>query len=56
MINNYMEINIIKYDFYNLDMPERYIIENIRNGKVENADELKDMIYEEGKKRIIDCE
>mgnify|MGYP003404789830 FL=1 len=32
-------------------MPERYIIENIRNGKVENASELKDMIYEEGKKK-----
>ena len=45
------KLNIIKYDFYNLDMPERYIIENIRNGKVENASELKDMIYEEGKKR-----
>lgn len=44
------KLKVIKYDFYNLDMSEKYIIENIRNGKVENASELKEIIYEEGKK------
>lgn len=45
------KLNIIKYDFFNLNMTERYIIENIRNGKVENADQLKNIIFEEGKKK-----
>lgn len=52
------KINILKYDFYNLSLPERYIIENIKNGKVEileNDIQLKKLIFEEGKrKKLID--
>ena len=45
------KLNIIKYDFFNLSMPERYIIENIRNGKVENANQLKNIVFEDGKNK-----
>lgn len=45
------KLNIIKYDFFNLNMPERYIIENIRNGKVENASQLKDIVFKDGKSK-----
>lgn len=45
------KLNIIKYDFFNLNMPERYIIENIRNGKVENANQLKNIVFEDGKRK-----
>ena len=45
------KINIIRYDFFELNMPERYIIENIRNGKVENVNQLKKIIFEEGKRK-----
>lgn len=45
------KLNIIKYDFFNLNMPERYIIENIRNGKVENVNQLKNIIFEDGKQK-----
>ena len=45
------KLNIIKYDFFDLNMPERYIIENIRNGKVENANQLKNIVFEDGKRK-----
>ena len=45
------KLNIIKYDFFNLNMPERYIIENIRNGKVENANQLRNIVFEDGKRK-----
>lgn len=50
------KINIIKFDFYNLELPERYIIENIKNGKVEiekSNNQLKEMIFEEGKRKNL---
>ena len=48
------KINIVKFDFYNLGLPEKYIIENIRNGKVqisETDDQLKFDIFEEAKRK-----
>lgn len=45
------KLNIIKYDFFNLNMPERYIIENIRNGKVQNLNQLKNIVFEDGKRK-----
>lgn len=45
------KLEIIKYDFFNLNMPERYLIENIRNGKVENVNQLENIVFEEGKRK-----
>ena len=48
------KIDIIKYDYYNLDVSERHIIENIKNGKVSSDNGLfKNIIIDTKKKDLL---
>lgn len=46
-------INIINYDCQNLNMIEKTIICNLRNGKVDKIINLENIVYEEGKKKRL---